>query len=47
MKKDSETLAMNDISRNVEEWMTLSVSTFEGNNIVSVKRESWGKVGGW
>jgi hypothetical protein len=46
MKKDSETLGMNDITRNVEEWITLPVSTFENSSTVSIKRESWGE-GRW
>jgi hypothetical protein len=45
MKKDRETLAMNDITRNIEEWIALEVQGQPCS--ISQKRILGGKAGGW
>jgi hypothetical protein len=45
MKKDRETLAMNGITRNIEEWIALEVRGQPCS--IYQKRIFGGKAGGW
>jgi hypothetical protein len=44
MRKNRETLAMNDITRNIEEWIVLEV---QGQPCSYQKRIFGGKADGW